>query len=208
MHLRVRLRVDGDGAGHDGHGLGHRVAGGRDHGDAPAQAMDVDAVGDLEDVRHVVADEDRPAMPRSRTSRMSCSTLPDSLTPSAAVGSSMMMTRLPKAAARATATPWRWPPESVSTAWLMSWMVSRPSLRHLLARASSRMPVEVEHAEDRAADARLAPLAAQEQVRGDVQGRADRQRLVDRLDAGGLGVVGRLEVDRLAVEQDLAAGRG
>ena len=39
----------------------------------------------------------------------------------------MMTTRLPKAAARATATPCRWPPDSVSTAWLMFWMVIRPS---------------------------------------------------------------------------------
>ncbi len=37
------------------------------------------------------------------------------------------MTFEPKAAARATATPWRWPPESVSTAWLMFWIVIRPS---------------------------------------------------------------------------------
>ena len=65
--------------------------------------------------------------PRCFTSSISSSTLRDSLTPSAAVGSSMMTTRLPKAAARATATPWRWPPDSVSTGWLMFWMVSRPS---------------------------------------------------------------------------------
>ncbi len=37
------------------------------------------------------------------------------------------MTFEPKAAARATATPWRWPPESVSTGWLMFWIVIRPS---------------------------------------------------------------------------------
>ncbi|MNL71393.1 hypothetical protein D3C87_1965380 [compost metagenome] len=39
----------------------------------------------------------------------------------------MITTLEPKAAARATATPCRWPPESVSTAWLMFWMVIRPS---------------------------------------------------------------------------------
>ena len=58
---------------------------------------------------------------------MSSSTLRLSLTPSAAVGSSRMTTLEPKAAARATATPWRWPPERVSTAWWMFWMVSSPS---------------------------------------------------------------------------------
>ena len=66
-------------------------------------------------------------MPRARTSWMRSSTRRDSRTPRAAVGSSMMTRRLPKAAARATATPWRWPPERVSTGWLMFWMVSRPS---------------------------------------------------------------------------------
>ena len=40
----------------------------------------------------------------------------DSLTPRAAVGSSRMTTLLPNAAARATATAWRWPPDRVSTA--------------------------------------------------------------------------------------------
>ena len=42
------------------------------------------------------------------------------MTPSAAVGSSRMITLDPKAAARATATPCRWPPESVSTGCVMS----------------------------------------------------------------------------------------
>ena len=37
-----------------------------------------------------------------------------------------MITFEPNAAARATATPWRWPPESDSTCWLMSWMVMIP----------------------------------------------------------------------------------
>ena len=51
----------------------------------------------------------------------------------------MISTRLPKAAARATATPWRCPPDRVSTAWPMFWMVSRPSWLISL-RAASRMP--------------------------------------------------------------------
>lgn len=66
------------------------------------------------------------ARPRSRTSRMSCRTRADSRTPSAAVGSSRITTRLPNAAARATATPCRCPPDRVSTAWLMLLMVSSP----------------------------------------------------------------------------------
>ena len=65
--------------------------------------------------------------PRSRTSRISCSTRLPSLTPSAAVGSSRMTTLLPNAADRATATACRWPPESDSTAWPMFCRVATPS---------------------------------------------------------------------------------
>src|SRR5439155_20129636 len=61
--------------------------------------------------------------PRSRRSRISFRTWPVSRTPRAAVGSSRMMTLLPNAAARATATACRWPPDSVSTAWVISWSV-------------------------------------------------------------------------------------
>ena len=38
-----------------------------------------------------------------------------------------MMTLLLKAAARATATAWRWPPERLSTAWPMFCRVPMPS---------------------------------------------------------------------------------
>ena len=49
---------DRDGAGHDGHGVGHRVGLRCDHSDAATEALDVNAVGDLEHMRHVVADQD------------------------------------------------------------------------------------------------------------------------------------------------------
>ena len=60
--------------------------------------------------------------PRLRISRMRSSTRWDSRTPSAAVGSSMMITRLPKQAARATATPGvarprGFPPAGRSSGW-------------------------------------------------------------------------------------------
>ena len=87
-------------------------------------------------------------MPESRTLRISSSTCADSLTPSAAVGSSRMITFEPNAAARATATPWRWPPESDSTCWLMSWMVMIPS-SVICFLASARILRAVELAEDR-----------------------------------------------------------
>ena len=77
--------------------------------------------------------------PLSRTRLMSSSTCPDSRTPSAAVGSSMITSLRAHAAARATATPWRWPPESVSTAWLMDRM---PICRLFIClSASSFMPL-------------------------------------------------------------------
>lgn len=61
-------------------------------------------------------------MPRSRIDLIRSMTCPDSRTPRAAVGSSMMMTPRPKAAARATATPCRWPPDNVSTDWVTDLM--------------------------------------------------------------------------------------
>jgi hypothetical protein len=57
---RRRLRLHR--AGHDRDPVGHLVLGGVDDRDPAAEAVDVDAVGDLEDVRHVVADRhDRQA---------------------------------------------------------------------------------------------------------------------------------------------------
>ena len=50
-----------------------------------------------------------------------------------------MTTLLPNAAARATATAWRWPPERVSTVWVMSCRVAMPS-RLTAASASLRIP--------------------------------------------------------------------
>ena len=62
----------------------------------------------------------------------------------------------------------------------------------------------VEHAEHRAEDARLALLAAEEQVVGDVQAGCDGEGLVHRLDARVPGLHRVAEVDFLAVQQDLA----
>ena len=68
----------------------------------------------------------------SRTRRLS-------FTPSAAVGSSMMITFEPKAAARATATPCLCPPDSVSTDCPIFWIVRRPR-SDSLARAAFCIP--------------------------------------------------------------------
>ena len=53
--------------------------------------------------------------PRSRTRRIRSSTPLVWTTPRAAVGSSSKMTRLPQAAARATATACFWPPDIAPT---------------------------------------------------------------------------------------------
>ena len=44
-------------------------------------------------------------------------------TPRAAVGSSMITSLASRMTARATATDWRWPPESEPTGWRMDWTV-------------------------------------------------------------------------------------
>src|SRR5206468_709884 len=53
---------------------------------------------------------------------ISSSTIADSRTPSAAVGSSMITIRVPHAIARATATACRWPPERLSTGCSTDWI--------------------------------------------------------------------------------------
>src|SRR2546422_14521 len=58
--------------------------------------------------------------PRSRAWTTYLSTMPDWRTPSAEVGSSRMRTFAPKYTARAIATAWRSPPESVPTGWFGS----------------------------------------------------------------------------------------
>ena len=141
--------------------------------------------------------------PLSRSCLTMSSTMPDSLTPRAAVGSSRTTTLLPNAAARATATAWRWPPERVSTAWLMFWMVWMPrSCTDCPARFSMPFLSSIRSTEPERALATL--LAGEVEVARDVERGDDGQLLVDRLDAGLAGVLRLLEVDRLPVQRDLA----
>ena len=184
------------GAGHEGHRIRHRVFLGIDDAEPPARGGGCGCGRPPRRHAACCARSARSAGRAACTSRISSSTRRDSLTPSAAVGSSMMMTLEPKAAARATATPWRWPPESVSTAWLMFWMVIRPSSESLCAGALLHGRA-VEHAEPAAPSRpRLADLAAEEHVVGDRQRRRQREVLVDRLDAGLARLHRRVEVER------------
>src|SRR5271165_228882 len=57
------------------------------------------------------------AMPRWPRVRMSSRTWPVWDTPRAAVGSSMITSLASRITARATATDWRWPPDSDPTGW-------------------------------------------------------------------------------------------
>ena len=57
----------------------------------------------------------------------------------------MITTRRPNARARATATAWRWPPESVSTRWRTD-VMPMLSVREMLAGLASHRPLVDEHA--------------------------------------------------------------
>ena len=93
-------------AGHDRHGLGHRVRLGRDDSHTPAEPHDLDAVGELEDMRHVVADQDhrQPALAHAADQIEHLPRLLD-----AERGGRLVHDhdRRAQVAARATATPWR-----------------------------------------------------------------------------------------------------
>jgi hypothetical protein len=75
-----------------------------------------------------------------------------------------------------------------------------------ICRAASRASALVEHAQQRCRAGRAALLAAEEQVRRDVERRRHGEVLVDRLDARRRASSGDGSA-RLAVEQDLALVR-
>ena len=117
----------------------------------------------------------------------------------------MMITRLPNAAERTTATPCRWPPESVSTAWFTDLIPIFRSARCAddaarIAGMSSRRSTVPKKPFRRISRPRNT-------LRRDVQRRDHGQVLVDGLDAVRAGVAGVVEGDRFAVHQDLPAVR-
>ena len=123
----------------------------------------------------------------------------DSLTPSAAVGSSMMTTLRAKAALRATATPWRWPPESVPTR-LVHGANTDLEIGHV-AHGVAHHALFVQHAKHAAQDPRPADLAAEKDILHDVELGRHGQILVDRLDAMAARVQRPVEVHAFAVER-------
>ena len=132
--------------------------------------------------------------PRSRTRLIRSSTWRVSLTPSAAVGSSMITTRRAQVAARATATPWRCPPERFSTGWAIERMPIWSSAKWRVA--SRRMAPLLSMRSTLPERATPAQLAAEEDVRRDVERRGDGEVLVDGLDPGPARVARRAEVHR------------
>ena len=70
-------------------------------------------------------------------SAINSNTLLLSLTPNAAVGSSIITTLVPKDVALATATPCRCPPDKVSTNGLIFWIVNKPKSDNLFLASSA-----------------------------------------------------------------------
>ena len=89
----------------------------------------------------------------------------------------------------ATATDWRWPPDSEATGWRIERTVVTESSSSVSARRDLHRGL-VEHPVAQR-------LVAQEHVLDDVEVVAQRQVLVDRRDAERLGVPGPVQVDRL-----------
>ena len=172
--------------------------------DALAQPQHLDAVGDLEDVGHVVADQD-DGEPVRRARADQSSTLRVCTTPSAAVGSSMKTTLLAHVTAREIATPWRWPPDMFATGAVDvldarrrgRWNASGAALAHRRACRGSRAG----RAGRRACSSRPRNMFA----RGVELGR-EREVLVDGLDPERRAPAAACaSVDRPALEEDLAA---
>ena len=114
----------------------------------------------------------RPCSASRLTSSSTCSVCE---TPSAAVGSSRITSREFHITARATATDWRWPPESVATGWRIERIVVTASdfsvSRRLRLHRRLLQPLEP-----------VVLLAAEVHVLDDVEVVAEREILVDDLD--------------------------
>ena len=142
------------------------------------------------------------ARPRSRASMTNFSTIAAWWTPSAEVGSSRISTLAPKWMARAIATDWRSPPESVPTAWVGSRM-SMP-MSAIAWRDDGVRLLLVEAGEGEEA---LERLAAEEEVPRDAHQRDHAEILEHGGDAVFRRVARAPEAHRRAVDQDLALGR-
>ena len=110
-------------------------------------------------------------------------------TPSAAKGSSSSTSLPPQWTKRLSSIAWRWPPERCSTLVRSEGMRVPPA-----ASALRGLRLHLALAQDRDAEDAARQLAAHEEIGDDVDIGAERQVLVDRLDAGRLGLGRRGEV--------------
>ena len=165
----------------------------------------MDAIGDLEHVGHVVADQDHR--------QAAVAEVPDQLQDLAGLPDAESRRRLVEdddlAAER------RGPGDGDGLALAAGQRLDRlrdllerpdPQLLEMTSRLGAHLAV-VEHPEEPAEGARPADLAAQEHVAGDVERRDDGQRLVDGLDPGRACVLRPAEDDRSTLDQDLAGVR-
>ena len=100
--------------------------------------------------------------------------------------------------ARATATDWRWPPESVATGWRIERIVVTARL-FIVSAVCASISGSLSRWKQ------VVGLAAEVHVLDDVEVVAEREILVDDLDPELGGVLRAVDRDRLAVEEDLAA---
>ena len=125
-------------------------------------------------------------VPRSRTRRTSSSTARDCATPSAAVGSSMIISLDAQTMARAIATLWRWPPESESTGVPEMLRDADVQLVEMLLGLLAHAPTRERPRGSRDCTGTVLSRPRKRLV-VDVEVRQQREILVDRLDARARG---------------------
>ena len=135
--------------------------------------------------------------PCSRRRRISVSTCSVCSTPSAAVGSSRMTTFACHMTAREIATDWRWPPESETTRCRTLGIVVTCSPS---STSSERFSISSSWSGPSMGGVRR--LAAEEHVRDDVEVVAEREILVDGLDAEPRRVARRVDLRLVALDED------
>src|SRR4051794_38262520 len=194
------LRVGG--AGHDRDDVAHGLVLRPDDRDPPAETVDVDAVGHLEDVGHVVADQDHRdavvAHPQDELEHVG--RLLDAQCRRRLVEDDHLA-----AEGRGARHRHALPLAAGERLHLLADVLDRQDSQvgHLLPGLVAHAGA-VELAEHLAEQARRPRLAAEEQVVGDVERGRDGERLVDGLNPVRPRVDRRAHLDRLAVEADLA----
>ncbi len=183
-------------AGHDRHALAHVVGLRGDDARAAAEALDVDAVGGLPHVGHVVADEDH----RQAAVAQLLDHVEDHPRLLDTQGSGRLVEDDDLAPERRGARH--------RDRLALATGERLDGLTHVLDRLDAELlhrvagpllhALLVEHPQHRPERSRAALLASEVEVARDVERRDDGQLLVDRLDAGLAGVLRTLEAHRLA----------